>query len=466
MNTDDRFDDELRDRLRADAPREAPSGLLDATMSRIAGTQQRRTRWFGAPASRLLAVAAVAVLAVLAGMQLAGLIVRQVGVGPSPSVFVVPSESPEPSPTVAPSASPTPPSPTPSASSAPATASAWTATGSMIEPRDGHSATLLGSGRVLVAGGGGFSATLATAELYDPGSGSWTATGSMSTGRILHTATLLPDGKVLVAGGADGFSETSVNALASSELYDPSTGSWTATGNMTQARARHTATLLPDGKVLVVGGSGSGSGTDSIASAELYDPSSGSWTATGSMNVARTYHTATLLPDGKVLVAGGSGSTGPQLASAELYDPSRGSWTATGNLNGERSGHAATLLPDGRALVVGGTSSRGVLASAELYDPSSGTWTVTANLIEARGYHSATLLPGGKVLVAGGGGTGQLASAELYDPGSGTWTATDEHERGPDLPYRHAPARWQGTGGRRRRQHRPPTGLCRAVRPW
>jgi N-acetylneuraminic acid mutarotase len=434
MNTDDRFDVELRDRLRADAPREAPSGLLDATMNRIAGTQQRSSRWFGGPGSRLLAVAAVAVLAVLAGTQLAGLIGRQAGIGPSPSPLVVASESPGPSPTVAPSASAIPPSPTPSASSSPATAAAWTATGSTIEPRTGHTATLLGDGRVLVAGGGGNATpdsysffTLATAELYDPGSGSWTATGSMGGGRILHTATVLPDGMVLVAGGADGITETSVNALASAELYDPSTGSWTATGNMRQARARHTATLLPDGKVLVVGGSGSGAGTDSLASAELYDPASGTWTATGNLIEARTYHTATLLPDGRVLVAGGSGSTGPQTASAELYDPRTGSWTATGNLNGEHSGHTATLLPDGRVLVVGGTSSRGALASAELYDVGSGTWTATGNLIDARSYHTATLLRGGRVLVAGGygGGNGpQLASAELYDPSSGSWAAT------------------------------------------
>jgi N-acetylneuraminic acid mutarotase len=428
MNTDDRFDNLLTERLRADAPREAPSGLLDATMSRIAGTQQRSTRWFGGPASRLLAVAAVAVLAVLAGTQLAGLITRPVGTGPSPGPSVVLSPSAEASATVAPSATATP--------SSPATAPAWTPAGSMIEPRTGHSAALLGDGRVLVAGGGGratpgsmmvYSSTLATAELYDPGSGSWTATGSMSGGRILHTATLLPDGKVLVAGGADSIGETSVNALASAELYDPSTGFWSATGNMTQARARHTATLLPDGKVLVVGGSGSGSGTDSLISAELYDPSSGTWTATANLIEARTLHTATLLPDGKVLVAGGSGSHGPQLASAELYDPASGSWTAAANMNGERSGQTATLLSDGRVLVLGGTSSRGALASAELYDPSSGSWTATGNLIEARTLHTATLLTEGTVLVAGGygGGSGlQLASAELYHPSTGSWTAT------------------------------------------
>jgi hypothetical protein len=140
----------------------------------------------------------------------------------------------------------------------------WTATGSLLEARANHTATLLSDGRVLVAGGGGsgLSALLATAELYDPASGSWTATGSMNGVRILHTATLLADGRVLVAGGADGIGETSVDALATAELYDPDSGSWTATGTMIEARAHHTATLLPDGKVLLAGGRGSGRGGD------------------------------------------------------------------------------------------------------------------------------------------------------------------------------------------------------------
>ncbi|TFG86222.1 MAG: kelch-like protein, partial [Gemmatimonadales bacterium] len=181
---------------------------------------------------------------------------------------------------------------------------------------------------------------------------------------------------------------------------------WTATGNMIEARAFPTATLLPDGRVLVAGGS---LGLGGLASAELYDPGSGSWTATGNMIEGRGFHTATLLPDGTVLVAGGIG-----LSTAELYDPGSGSWTATGNMIEARAFYAATRLPDGKVLVAGGRNSG---TSAELYDPGSGTWTVTASMIEARSGHTATLLSDVRVLVAGGEA---LGSAEVYEPGSGT----------------------------------------------
>jgi hypothetical protein len=189
---------------------------------------------------------------------------------------------------------------------------------------------------VLVAGGEGSfgSGDPASAELYDPRNGSWTVTESMHAARAYHTATLLPDGKVLVAGGSGTLPSGAPGLVASAELFDPGSGTWTATGIMNEARADHTATLLPDGKVLVVGGSGS-SLIDLPTSAELFDPGSGSWTATGSMIEARDNPMATLLPDGTVLVAGGfhqkgctpstpcSGSIDP-LASAELYDPRSG----------------------------------------------------------------------------------------------------------------------------------------------
>jgi hypothetical protein len=344
----------------------------------------------------------------------------------------------------------------------------WTATGNMLEARTGHTATQLLDGRVLLAGGG---ADLVSAELYDPASGTWTITGSLIDARSAFTATLLPDGKVLVAGGyiisggpdpSTGVGGAEVFPVASAELYDPVSGTWTATGSMIDARAAFTATLLHDGRVLVAGGAGAtaelydlGTGTWSAAgemlevrsghtatllldgrvvvagsgttgaSAELYDPISDSWTATGTMLEGRINHTATLLLDGRVLVAGSMNGTGAS-ASAELYDPHTAQWTATGTMLGARLYHTATLLPGGKVLVAGGTDS--VIdggqpsASAELYDPSSGQWTATASMIEAHVSHTATLLGDGTALVTGGSGGGvePLASAELYDPGSGS----------------------------------------------
>ena len=244
--------------------------------------------------------------------------------------------------------------------------------------------------------------------LIDP---SWVTTGSMGTPRYGHTATLLPNGKVLVAGGSPG--------LSSAELYDPATGSWTATGSLSTARYFHTATLLPTGKVLVAGGLGP---SGYLSSAELYDPASGTWTATGSLSTARLLHTATLLPTGKVLVAGGV--NGFVLSSAELYDPATGSWSSTGSMGTPRYDHTATLLPNGKVLVVGGYNGS-LLSSAELYNPATGSWSSTGSMGTARRDHTATLLPNGKVLVVGGlGNSGVLSSAELYDPATGSWSST------------------------------------------
>jgi len=201
-------------------------------------------------------------------------------------------------------------------------------------------------------------------------------------------------------------------------------GTWSPTGSMTIARFEHTATLLPSGKVLVAGGQNFTHGV--LASAELYDPASGTWSPTGSMTTARYLHTATLLPSGKVLVAGGQNSTRVVVPSAELYDPASGTWSSTGSMTTARFVHTATLLPSGKVLVAGGADTNGtVLASAELYDPASGTWSPTGSMTTTRYFHTATLLPSGKVLVAGGqNANSSLASAELYDPVSGTWSST------------------------------------------
>jgi WD40 repeat protein len=249
----------------------------------------------------------------------------------------------------------------------------WTATGSMTMGRVGPTATLLPNGKVLVAGGDSEAIPLASAELYDPRTGSWTATGAMVAAGGGYTATLLPDGNVLVTFAG----------LTTAELYDSDTGTWATTGSMLNARGPgFTSTLLPNSKVLVAGGtvfSETGSllhWPDPLASTELYDPGTGTWTATGAMIEARDSHVATLLSDGQVLVAGGCGGGSMfcgYVASAELYDPRTGTWAATAPMVEARVSHTATLLPDGTVLVVGGgrPGSGVVLASAELYHPGT-----------------------------------------------------------------------------------------------
>jgi hypothetical protein len=291
----------------------------------------------------------------------------------------------------------------------------------MHDGRARQTATLLQDGTVLVAGGCcAVSSAPQTAELYDPVSGTWTATADRLLGGEGRTATLLSDGKVLVVGGNYGPQRA--------VLYDPISGTGTATGGtLVTNRYYAAATLLSDGRVLVVGGQLALRKRD--ASAELYDPSSGLWTATGNLGQVGEEHTATLLPDGTVLVTGCGVGHGEPTAHAELYDPTSGSWTSVGNMLENHGGSCSTtLLADGRVLVAGGFNRTGVsvsvLASAEVYDPGTRTWTTAQKMDTARAGQTATLLPGGQVLVAGGdkfisGSFSPVASAELYDPGVG-----------------------------------------------
>jgi WD40 repeat protein len=243
----------------------------------------------------------------------------------------------------------------------------------------------------------------------------WVPAGSMSHKRSGHTATLLPNGQVLVAGGRDSSSEE--GSLASTELYDPATSTWTPAPPMSTDRDRHTATLLPSGHVLVAGGSDDNQWP--LGSAELYDPATNTWTPAASMGSARDNHTATLLPNGRVLVLSGCCS----VASAELYDPATNTWTPAASIG--RTNQVAMLLPDGQVLVAGGSDDAPELKSAELYDPATNTWAPAASMSTGRDEgHTATLLPNGKVLVAGGvADRSCLESAELYDPTINTWTS-------------------------------------------
>ncbi len=287
----------------------------------------------------------------------------------------------------------------------------FTATGSMGAARRGPMATLLNNGKVLITGGSN-SSILATATLYDPAAGTFTATGSMTTARGVHTATLLNNGKVLIAGGSNGSAD-----LSTAELYDPATGTFTATGSMvTGARGAHTATLLNNGKVLIAGGVFvSGITSTPLTTAELYDPATGTFTATGSLIAARYGATATLLNSGKVLVAGGFNASA-DLSSAELFDPAAGTFSSAGSMKAARSSYTATLLNGGNVLLAGGSSGSAYTASAEVYDPVAGTFTFTGSMSEARGAHAASLLNSGKVLITGGRFTN---TANVYDPATG-----------------------------------------------
>jgi len=315
---------------------------------------------------------------------------------------------------------------------APLTANAqpgiFNVTGSMITPRAGPIATLLANGKVLVTGGVATDGSaLASAELYDPTTGTFSATGTMITGRYdFFAATLLANGKVLITGGVDN----SGNAVASAELYDPTAGTFSATGAMTTGRYQFTATLLSNGQVLVAAGcyTSGGNPCQLLGSAEIYDPAAGTFTATGSLIASRADHTATLLPNGQVLIAGGADfNTYLSLSSAELFDPTSGTFSATGPMISGRALHSAALLPNGQVLVATGYnySSRSILASAELFSPSSGAFSATGSMTTGRVYQSAALLAGGEFVIAGGGNNaGLIGSAELYNPATASFSAT------------------------------------------
>ena len=298
-------------------------------------------------------------------------------------------------------------------------------TGAMGTNRGDATASLMETNKVLVAGGLDFSnvsstAALATAEVYDPATDTWSATAPMHTARTQASAVVLGNGAVLVFGGHDGNT-----VLSSAELYDPVLGTWSAAGSLATGRYYCTATLLQNGQVLVAGG---WDGTQNLATCELYDPTGNSWSAAGSLATARFLSTATLLDStGKVLVAGGKNATLHELASAEIYDPTGNSWSPAAAMTIPHWHHSATALRGGKVLVAGGTTTASIVTGvAELYDPVANTWTATGSMLVPTSDGVATLLATGKVLVTGGHDKNSLglATATLYDSGTGKWTAT------------------------------------------
>jgi Galactose oxidase, central domain/Kelch motif len=322
-----------------------------------------------------------------------------------------------------------------------APAGTFSAVGNLVTARSNHTATLLATGDVLVAGGiGTAGAAIANAELFRSATNDFAAIAPMGITRAYHRATMLQNGKVLITGGFDKDN----NVLAQAELYDPATKTFSATGSMSIGRVYHTATLLYNGKVLIAGGSTVADLTTGVPldSIEIYDPATGKFTVSTDSVMAdhRFSHSSILLNNGKVLLVGGIGLAGQKLATAELYDPASAAInkiSATGSMATPRWLNTITSMADGTILVVGGSSgtisgdvpSATYLATAETYDPGTGLFTDLSpvQMSDTRGFHTTTLLADSSLLIAGGYGlmsgsplTGSsLATAELFTPGVG-----------------------------------------------
>jgi hypothetical protein len=273
----------------------------------------------------------------------------------------------------------------------------------------------------LIVGGEDSIGPIASSEIYDPAAGNFTPIVAMASPRWGHSATLLPNGKVLIAGGADN-----VNSQAGAEIFDPTTNSFTSIENMTSTRMHHTATLLSNGKILLAGGWSSYDPITPLASAELFDPSTNTFAAAAAMTTERASHTAVSASDGSVIILAGNNGENVSISSNDVYESASGIFTSNGSLHQERWLHTATLLPSGKVLVAGGERrfldddgfpNLVVLATAEIFDPATGHSTSAANLKTERVLHTATLLQNGKVLITGGLNNAgiTLSSAELLE---------------------------------------------------
>jgi N-acetylneuraminic acid mutarotase len=300
----------------------------------------------------------------------------------------------------------------------------------MNDARRGPTLTTLRDGRVLAIGGVPNSGTAVSAstEVYDPRTGWWSRSGALRTPGLDYTATLLSDGRVIVIGGFD--INSTHGPLESTEVYDPATGVWCTGASMGVPRYLHSAVALKDGRVLVVGGANAGGSGDGIlASAEIYDPSTRSFTPAHPMHHPRYGAAATALPDGTVLVTGG-GSTISTMMSTEIYDPLHDIWTDGPDMSAARWRHTATLvsvpvhgsqsLPLTEVVVTGGTW----VPNTDVYDVASHMWRRAADLPEVLQSDTVTALADGRVLVAGGVAPGAVVnSTEIFQPLTGEWSA-------------------------------------------
>ena len=313
----------------------------------------------------------------------------------------------------------------------------WSAAAEMSVPRVCPGSIPLADGRVLVTGGalvtnpallerGGTGAALRMSEVYDPSANAWSSVGATEIERHCPVAVRLPDGRALLTGGL--MWRAAAHPMAVADIFDPSSGEWISADAMNDPRVGHKAVLLRDGRVLVIGGGDRRLGPrwNALASSELYDPPTDRWTRTGDMGARRASATATLLRDGRVLVAGGLDAATRSLASAEVYDPGSGKWSAVGDMIHRRAFHTAVLLADGTVLVAGGNvDEESGISYAEVFDPRSGTWSEVEEMDVLRLSHSMVSIPGGRVVVFGGSDTPDGAghsTSEVYDPVTGRWS--------------------------------------------
>jgi N-acetylneuraminic acid mutarotase len=302
----------------------------------------------------------------------------------------------------------------------------WSSAGTLPDPLANHAAVRMQNGKVLVVGGyTRLNVLLSTAHLYDPETGQWSPAGNLGSARQFHTAVVLANGKVLVAGGlvpGDG----SFLPTGSAELYDPATGEWSDTGAMSLPRFAHTMTSLLNGKALVATGSNENLNQPPfltpVRSCELYDPETETWSFTGEVLLPRSTPTATLLLDGRVLLAGGTdnNTTDQPTNKAEIYDPATQQWGATGDMTFARDFATETRLLSGRVMLIAGYGNDfALLDKGDIYDPATETWSPTGKMGNARAGHTATLLSDGKVIVAAGfddlNNPEPFTGAELFD---------------------------------------------------
>jgi len=322
-------------------------------------------------------------------------------------------------------------------------AGVWQKVPDMLDEHVWHAATLLKDGRVLVAGGADFSGiATANCELFDPKTNRWVRAASMGSARAAHTATLLTDGSVLVTGGGTGLSTFPPEILRTAEIYHPASNSWTVAAPMEVARSTHSAVRLHDGRVLVVGGTTLASGSPlpaaQLEQAEVYDPKRDTWSLAGGGLPALSSEAATLMPNGTVLVTGGSTDMGFATTGAEVFDPATNLWhPSTWPIATGRYDHTATLLTDGRVLLVGGFSTQPQIAGGVAY-PTTNDPLTTSEIFDLRGNigvrvgyseilrfgHTATLLRTGTVLVVGSSLISNADSQLFYPANTDVWVST------------------------------------------